>query len=535
MLQVSSNPCHTHKVTWEIKHFLRCSLRFVKHLESPEIIIDCVDLTIWTLLIFVNEEGMLSCIIKRMDNKFTVDAVNVDYSVCVAGRNDQTYFSHSGQFEATIVNRASPHIDFILLSSLEANHLQGNSLVIRAKLILKVNREKIWNRFFDKHLLKLSLDISKLLDDDAYKDLTLISGESQFKVHKCIAAVGWPFLLSLNSSVVKVDMPPEALNIILKYVYLHFLIRIEPRLQSKLLIAARKHDLPEIEDNLKNYPVDSYLVSPMNEETVIFNYDLRRILEWPETFPRQVRILPISGLTVKDLMVSFSLAKDPEGRKYLGISFQFSNFFKYRPVNVRCKMGVVNRNGFTIDSLECGHVFVNDEEWILPPYFTEEKYPREVTPDARCLKCEVLMCDGIDEDNVECVTSRYVVKRRECLANDLLRKSDALGNLLLKGVHSDVDFIIKGSILKLHRAILSARCLWFKDYMKRFCVATEARCIITLNNFNVMIMKKIIAYIYTGSITIKNKEDVSELLRAAKFFRLFMLEDVCREALGETL
>ncbi|GFY58697.1 hypothetical protein TNIN_195271 [Trichonephila inaurata madagascariensis] len=96
---------------------------------------------------------------------------------------------------------------------------------------------------------------------------------------------------------------------------------------------------------------------------------------WPDSFPVRVRILPISGLSVKDFWLTFSLAIDMEGGKYLEISFKLSCFKGVRLVTMGCKMTVINRMGQSIkNTLDLKRNLGVDEEWNLPPYFTEKLY-----------------------------------------------------------------------------------------------------------------------------------------------------------------
>ncbi|GFY24713.1 hypothetical protein TNCV_1017591 [Trichonephila clavipes] len=118
---------------------------------------------------------------------------------------------------------------------------------------------------------------------------------------------------------------------------------------------------------------------------------------WPDSFPVRVLILSISGLSVNDFRLTFSLVIDLEDGKYLGISFKFSDFERVKPVTVGCKMTVMDRMGQLIkNTLELKRTLGVDEEWNLPPYFKEKLYPSTIARHLRSIVCEIHLCDGID-------------------------------------------------------------------------------------------------------------------------------------------
>ncbi|GFY58696.1 hypothetical protein TNIN_484591 [Trichonephila inaurata madagascariensis] len=527
MLQSLPNTRFKHVITWELKDFLQCPFRFIEGISSQPIRIKCLALTIWRLDIYICKKEMISCVIRRVDDNKTIDVVDLDYNICFVGKNDMEYFLNTGRFTATASEPSFPPFQFTSLNSLQNYHLRDDALVIRGNLTFTINRENILSRVCNKHLISLSWDISRLLENGLFSDFTLKTEETDIKVHKCILSILWPY--AIDSTIEMSDMSPEVLDIILRCVYLQAEIRSPPQLHSDLLISARTCQLPDLWSSLRNYPVECHIVTPMNRETLIFNYDLTRIARWPDSFPTHVRILPLAELIASDLMVTFSLSRDSEGRKYLGISFQFSGFSKYRPIFMVCKMSVINRVDQSINPLEFQTTFVRDEEWNSPPYFKEEIYPSTFARQFKRLRCELSMCDGTDAVNVEYISSRYAVNRPELLINDLSKQSDLLYYLLRNPSYSDVDLLVGGKIIKAHKAIISARSSWFRNYLINIINSTTEHCTIPLPNFNENIVKLILLYIYSGKIGIINKETIPELLSAAEFFQLFLLKAHIRE------
>ncbi|GFY24715.1 hypothetical protein TNCV_1017611 [Trichonephila clavipes] len=529
MLQYLSNTRFNHVITWELKDFLQCPFRFMNGIISQPISIKCLALTIWRLYIYISKEEMISCVIRRVDDNQTIDGVNVDYNICFVGRNDMEHFLNTGQFTATINEPSSSPFQFTSLSSLQNDHLRDDALVIRGNLTFTINRENILNRVCNKHLVSLAWDISRLLENGLFSDFTLKTEETDIKVHKCILSILWPYAIASQSTIEIGDLSPEVLDIILRCVYLQVKIRFPPQLLSDLLISARTCQLSDLWSSLQNYPVECHIVTPMNQETLIFNYDLTRIAMWPDSFPTHVRILPLVELIASDLIVTFSLSRDSESRKYLGISFQFSGFNKCRPTFMACKMSVINQMDQSENLSEFQRTFVSDEEWNSPPYFKEEIYPSTSARQLKSLRCELSMCDGTDGVNVEYISSRYAVNRPELLLNDLAKQSNLLHSLLLNPSYSDVDLLVGGNTIKAHKAIISARSSWFRNYLINISNSTTEHCTIPLPNFNEYIVKLILLYIYSGKIGSKNKEIIPELLRAAEFFQLFLLKAHVRE------
>ncbi|GFR25589.1 hypothetical protein TNCT_320911 [Trichonephila clavata] len=532
MLQSIPNTRYTHVITWELKDFLQCPFRFMNDIRSPCILTKCLALTTWRLNIYISKEEMISCVISRVDDNKTIDVVYVDYNIYFVGRNDRVYFLNTGQFEATINEPSSHPFHFTSLNSLQNDHLREDALVIRGNFTFTINREGILNHIFNKHLVSLAEDISSLLENGLFSDFTLKTGEIDLKVHRCILSILWPYAVASDSTIAIRDMSPEVLDIILRCVYLQASIRFQPRLYTDLLISARKCELQDLKNSLQNYPVECHIATPMSKENLVFNYDLTSIAMWPDSFPTHVRILPLVDISASDLIVTFSLSRDSGGGKYLGISFQFSFFNKCRPIFMVCKMSVVNQMDQSINPWKFQTTFIRDEEWNLPPYFKQEIYDSKFPPQLKSLRCEVSMCDGSDELNVEYISSRYTVNRPEFLINDLPKQSDLLYSLLLKQSYSDVDLLVGRNTIKAHKAIISARSSWFRNYLINIRNSSAEHCTIHLSNFSVIIVQLLLVYIYSGKVDIQNKEILPELLNAAVFFQMPLLKVYIQEVLS---
>ncbi|GFT76502.1 hypothetical protein NPIL_580301, partial [Nephila pilipes] len=454
----------------------------------------------------------------------------------VEGGNECMYFLRRGQFMATKREQSSGLLDFTFLKSFRKDHLKDKALIIKAQLSLSSNHDNKSTSYFDHHLMKLSADISKLLDYGAYHDFTLKAGGFEYKVHKCIVAFRWPYVTSMNSSTVEIEnVSPGGLHKILEYVYFYPEIRIEPPYYSELLHSTQISGLHDLESLLQSYPHGYHIITPMRHETLIFNHDLTRIVKWPENLTTETRILSISDFNVEDFMVIFNLAKDKEGRKYLGISFQFSHFVQHKPILLRCKMALRNQKNELLNPWEFSTVLYDGNLWKLPPYFTEEKYPEAVAQELKSLRFEVLLCDGMDKTKVDFFSSKYPITRSKCLINDPVKLSDYLHGLMEAPAYSDVDLILNGKGVQLHKAILGARSPWFQKYFNENCNDSETRCVITLNDFDETIVMQVIEYMYSGRITIQNLKVVPELSKVAQLLQLKELSEMCEKAMSVSL
>ncbi|GFT20721.1 hypothetical protein NPIL_17161, partial [Nephila pilipes] len=88
MSKTPSYKTSLHSITWEIKDFLQYPHSFMGDLQTPEMIIECIDLTIWKLSIHMSKDTMISCVIKRMDHSKIIPEVIVKYYVYVEGGNE---------------------------------------------------------------------------------------------------------------------------------------------------------------------------------------------------------------------------------------------------------------------------------------------------------------------------------------------------------------------------------------------------------------------------------------------------------------
>ncbi|GFY24714.1 hypothetical protein TNCV_1017601 [Trichonephila clavipes] len=78
----------------------------------------------------------------------------------------------------------------------------------------------------------------------------------------------WPHAVTLRSTLNMDHISLGVLDVILRYVYSHSMIQNE---LSNLITSAQKCQLPVLESSLQNNPVECHVVTPMNQETLIFH------------------------------------------------------------------------------------------------------------------------------------------------------------------------------------------------------------------------------------------------------------------------
>ncbi|XP_037052171.1 speckle-type POZ protein-like [Bradysia coprophila] len=121
-------------------------------------------------------------------------------------------------------------------------------------------------------------------------------------------------------------------------------------------------------------------------------------------------------------------------------------------------------------------------------------------------------------------------QKRHCNINTKLQLADQYSSLLDDATHSDFTFIVKGKSFKVHKNILASvsetmRAMFASQYKETI----EGVC--RVDHIKPNIFQNMLQFIYAGVIP-ANLEDVSvDLYKAADYYRIVKLMEICKEAI----
>lgn len=177
------------------------------------------------------------------------DIVHVNYKLSIGSQTDGT----SGTFRG-ISGWGFP--TFIKRQKALKSCLPNGTLIINCEIraISKIVETSGTNLNQDTGMKKqttrgkLAHDLSSLLENKKFSDITIVLGETKIQAHKAILAARSPVFESLfmeNSTTIEInDVQPEIFRTLLQYIYTDELKNIDNA--NELLIAATKYNLEEL-------------------------------------------------------------------------------------------------------------------------------------------------------------------------------------------------------------------------------------------------------------------------------------------------
>ena len=128
-------------------------------------------------------------------------------------------------------------------------------------------------------------------------------------------------------------------------------------------------------------------------------------------------------------------------------------------------------------------------------------------------------------------SSKEFCFQNEAYSNEF---SVQLNTLRKSGVFCDVVLISSDGVeFPVHRAALAAGCIYFK-VLFNINMVEKQQTKVHLKTISSSALRKVLEYIYTGSLRVNN-DSVSELLLASSMFLMFELTEYCWDIFVETL
>ncbi|GIY00596.1 hypothetical protein CEXT_361421 [Caerostris extrusa] len=521
---MARNASFDYKITWKIRDIKVYNFPLMGPLKSPEFFIRCDDVTSWRLCLDYDKNNKsLYCVVQRTDEVKSLNELTVAFQLHIRSETQKKEVC-SGQFLATLSNRDSQPISLnkvVTVESLKDSNGRGIEMCFEFKITIDRNSLSVSN----PHLSQFSKDIFDLYYSKKYTDLTLkAKDEFRAEVHRFILEVRWPELLQgkRNAEVIGVDTSKDILETILKYIYCET-VEVKCERLPDLVNLFQNHSLPDMEVKIRNYPYESILITPMNYVNMSIVYDLEP-LKYRDYEPH-LKVMPVSNLQVQDLMIMFHVCKQSDGDIDLKAVLQFSDFDYRKPVHVKCDISLQFGEEWKSDRQET-RGFTTNDEWILDIH----------CPTDRCnkLKFEMVLCDGMDSENIEHERCHYILMHSVPILKDPLKFCDGIFRKLEDSNNRfDVKLIVESDFLLCHRHILAGRSEKFKRMLDGVPAVNNEVAMLTVHDISPEILKMLVNYIYYCDIPtqkLKNPYTATKLMEAAKVFNLHLLEKECADS-----
>lgn len=125
---------------------------------------------------------------------------------------------------------------------------------------------------------------------------------------------------------------------------------------------------------------------------------------------------------------------------------------------------------------------------------------------------------------------REVQTLRPVILHDLVRDLRSMLNGNAAADFSDVTFMVENRPIAAHRAVLAARCDYFRHMFGSGMRESAASAVIPITEMKYDVFKSVLEYLYSGCPTL-NTSNAVDVLMAADLFRIDSLKDLASRVL----
>ncbi|GFU55381.1 uncharacterized protein TNCV_200431 [Trichonephila clavipes] len=428
-----------YKYSWELNGYDSCSTT----IKSKDFILP-FNVTEWHVELDLSNVGNIQCVIPsrlRRHENVGPASVNMNIQVCVAtGRESSFAFKISKDKVFSQKNGNLWKFDIkIPREELEKKWIVSKKLFISVEMRPKktgyYDIQEYWSEIEDKILL--SKDLAKMYEANMCHDLVLkVSGDQEFKLHKCILKSRWPYFMSrfdINKSVSYLDLSDckdlkaSTLKLIFPFLYsgeMRFLRDLEEdekwndyiklatdynlyRLRDKLWSLAPTCDNTQL---LQSYRISLKVVlKSTGEDKAMGEY---RAIEVP------LRSVDEKVLHIKFMDVRLYIEKDVNGYNWLLFSIVLGRLPKNPPVTIKCKLYVIDKSDSSLLLTEQTMLFDESTRctFSLPDI---KDYTETLKRGVKCYEGKMKDCHRYCKESEPIITFRELSDQRLNLLHDV--------------------------------------------------------------------------------------------------------------------
>ncbi|GFY80139.1 uncharacterized protein TNIN_245781 [Trichonephila inaurata madagascariensis] len=362
---MEDSPADYYKYSWELKSYDSCSTT----IKSTDFILP-FNVTEWHIELDLSKVGNIQCVIPcclcRHENVGPA-SVHVNIQVCVATDRESNFafkISKDKMFNQKNGNFWKFDIE-IPREELEKEWVVSKELFITVEMRPKrtdyYDIQEYWSETEDKILL--SKDLAKMYEANICHDLVLkVSGDQEFKLHKCILESRWPYFMSkfnIDKSVSYLDLSDckdlkaSTLKLIFPFLYsgdTRFLRDLnDDEKWNDYIKLATDYNLYRLRDKLWSLATTCDSSQLLQSYRIAFKMTLKSTGDDKAMGEYRAIEVPLRSADEKVLHIKFMdvrlyIEKEVNGYNWLLLSIVLGRLPKNPPVTIKYKLYVIDKS-----------------------------------------------------------------------------------------------------------------------------------------------------------------------------------------------
>lgn len=563
-------PCvHSNfQFVWEIKNFVRSIRTSAFDIDNPLFNLKCIEVTSWSLEllpVFFENDYEVSCLLTRLSASDELYNLSLSLIITVEDETGSLHFQKRLPF-ITVGNKDGFEDVFIhnLIESkrdLKNVHYPG-SIFLYFDFHVSANPIQTFNFNCSPGLKELSTDMERLYLNKDLKEATITAKNTLFFVHLAVLHARWPdfseYLEQFPNLIIKKDLQDyysiqleiliraavkdsldddsteilweeevrkitdiltaEMLSYLLYYTYTGRYGDVKDDTKANFVKLCRCFQFQRLLKKYQETPVVTMYYSKAPQCCYSLEWSQEDGKFWESTdFQPFVQIIESHKQNSGLLELKFIIQDDD-------FIINFKNLEKGRPISLSCAIKLKHENGFTYELIfNSIRVGFNNEIWPVNSGITKTDVP------STSFTINVTFHYYYES---QCVKNEFDLTPEETVLNQSLHhySLDFL-EFYSYDIMPDMTIIAKGKKLDVHKYILCARSSRFRSELRQK-LPRDYKFMHLVSGINLKILDDMLVYMYSGTVKMNEIEDVNELLKAAKRYKLKHLIRKCENYLA---